>query len=85
MTKREKMLKECLVETRNIALRALSGDAKAKSFLAAQSNIVTKGEILSFVTAMNLSIESVVSHSRKETAPLYESKWISPEWIGANN
>ncbi len=82
MTKRERMLKESLMVTRNLALRALGGDSVSVGVLADKLNLNSKTELLAFVSAMNLSIEAVVMHSRKD-AVLHESKWICSDWLAS--
>ena len=79
MTKRERMLKESLEGTRSMVLRALGGDEVSRGLLEEKENLRTNAELLAFGAAMNLSIEAVLTHSRKEPVK-HESKWICSEW-----
>lgn len=82
MTKREQMLKDSLEATRGLALRALGGDVSSLGVLSEKLNLNSKVQLLAFVSAMNLSIEAVLLHSRKE-AVKHESKWICNDWLSS--
>lgn len=80
MTKREQMLKDSLEATRGLALRALGGDAPSLGVLFEKLSLNSNAELLAFVSAMNLSIEAVLVHSRKESIK-HETKWICHDWL----